>query len=137
MTDKKNVNWVRIIAYLRPYRGRMALALAALLISTGLGLLFPLLIVRLLDSLARTKNLVPLNTSALILMGLFIVQAGFYFVESYLLTVIGEHIIYDLRTELFSHLHLLSMEFHNGHRVGELVSRLSNDVTQIQIGSAS
>lgn len=110
----------------------MALALTALLISSGLGLLFPLLIVRLLDSLTRTKSLVPLNTSALILISLFIVQAGFYFVESYLLTVIGEHIIYDLRTELFSHLHTLSMEFHNGHRVGDLASRLSNDVTQLR-----
>lgn len=58
-------------------------------------------------------------------MGLFVVQAGFNFIESYFLAIIGEHIVYDLRSELFNHMHSLSMEFHNGHRVGELVSLLS------------
>src|SRR5687767_432721 len=44
------VNWRRLFSYLRPYRWRMALAVLALLLSSGLGLAFPLVIVRLLES---------------------------------------------------------------------------------------
>lgn len=62
MTDKKSINLVRVFSYLKPYRGRMVLAITALLISTGLGLLFSLLIVRLLYSLTLTKSQVALDT---------------------------------------------------------------------------
>lgn len=130
--DFKAVNWKRLIGYLKPYTGKMALALVALLVSSGFGLAFPLVIVRLLDSVTKAKDFTPLNNLALLLVGIFLLQAVFSFLQSYLLTYIGEHIVYDLRQNLFSHLQELSLDFYANRRVGEIVSRLSSDVTQVR-----
>ena len=126
------VDWRRLFGYLRPYRWRMALAILALLLSSGLGLAFPLVIVRLLESVTQAKSYGSLNSLALLLVGLFLVQAAFSFVQSYLLTYIGERIVYDLRTSLYNHLQQLSLDFYAVRRVGEIVSRLSSDVTQMR-----
>ena len=129
MTD---INWRRLLGYLRPYVGRMVLAIIALLISSGLGLAFPMVIVQLLDSVTRVQDTAPLNLLAATLVGLFLLQSAFTFAQSYLLNYIGEHIVFDLRTSLFSHLQKLSMSFHANRRVGEIMSRLSSDVTQMR-----
>ena len=55
----KSVNWGRLLGYLKPYWGRMSLALLALLASGGFGLAFPLVIVRLLDSVTKAKTFDP------------------------------------------------------------------------------
>ena len=128
----KALHWRRLFEYLKPYRGRMALATLALLISTGLGLAFPMVIVRLLDSVTHAKSTGALNRLALLLLGIFLVQAAFSFLQSNLLAVIGEHIVCDLRTSLYNQLHRLSLDFYSGRRVGEIVSRLSSDVTQMR-----
>ena len=57
----RSVNWSRLFSYLKPYRGRMSLAILALLISSVFGLAFPLVIVRLLDSVTKAKDFGPLN----------------------------------------------------------------------------
>ncbi len=128
----KSVNWGRLFGYLNPYRGRMALAVLALLLSSGSGLAFPLVIVRLLDSVTQAKSFAPLNNLALLLVGIFLLQAVFTAVQSYLLAYIGEHIVYDLRTSLYNQLQKLSLSFYSSRRVGDIVSRLSSDVTQMR-----
>ncbi len=128
----KALNWKRLFAYLKPYRGRMALAILSLLMSAGFGLAFPMVIVRLLDSVTHSKNVAALDRLALLLLGIFLMQAAFSFLQSILLAVVGEHIVRDLRTTLYTHLHRLSLDFYSGRRVGEIVSRLSSDVTQMR-----
>jgi subfamily B ATP-binding cassette protein MsbA len=128
----KSVNWGRLFGYLKPYRGRMTFAILALLVSSGFGLAFPLVIVRLLDSVTKAKSFAPLNNLAFLLGGIFLLQAAFSFVQSYLLAYMGEHIVYDLRTTLYGHLQRLSLDFYANRRVGDVVSRLSSDVTQMR-----
>jgi ATP-binding cassette, subfamily B, bacterial MsbA len=128
----KSVNWGRLFGYLKPYKGRMTLAILALLLSSGFGLAFPLVIVRLLDSATKAKDFGPLNLLAATLVGIFLMQGLFSFFQSYLLSYIGERIVYDLRTTLYRHLHTLSLDFYSVRRVGDLVSRLSSDVTQMR-----
>jgi len=65
----KAVNWSRLLGYLKPYRRRMTLAVLALLISSGFSLAFPLVIVRLLNSVTKAKSFAPLNNLALLLGG--------------------------------------------------------------------
>ena len=127
-----SIDWPRLIGYLKPYRGRMAVAIVAMLISAGLGLSFPLIIVRLLDSVTRSRSLATLNSLALLLIGVFLAQATFSFLQSNLLATVGERIVRDLRTTLYRHLHAQSLEFFGARRVGEIVSRLSSDVTQMR-----
>ncbi len=128
----KAINWGRLLGFLKPYWKRMTLAVFALLASSAFGLAFPLVIVRLLDSVTRAKSLAPLNSLALFLLGIFLCQAAFSFIQSYLLSYIGEHIVYDLRTSLYNHLQRLSLDFYARRRVGDIVSRLSSDVTQMR-----
>ncbi|HUH96722.1 MAG TPA: ABC transporter ATP-binding protein [Anaerolineales bacterium] len=128
----QSVNWRRLFGYLKPYRGRMTLAILALLISSGFGLAFPLVIVRLLDSVTKAKDFAPLNDLAFLLAGIFLLQAAFSFAQSYLLAYVGEHIVYDLRTALYDHLQQLSLDFYANRRVGDIISRLSSDVTQMR-----
>lgn len=124
--------WWRLLGYLGPYKGRMALAIIALLASTGLGLTFPLVIVRLLETVTQGGSGATLNLLAGGLLGLFLVQAACAFVQSYLLSSIGERIVFDLRTSLYRQLQRLSLDFYASRRVGEIVSRLSSDVTQMR-----
>jgi subfamily B ATP-binding cassette protein MsbA len=128
----KAVKWGRLFGYLKPYWRRMTLAFLAMLIYSGFGLAFPLVIVRLLDTVTQAKDFGPLNQLALLLVVIFLLQSAFSFLQSYLLTYIGEHIVYDLRSTLYAHLQRLSLDFYALRRVGEIVSRLSSDVTQVR-----
>jgi subfamily B ATP-binding cassette protein MsbA len=110
----------------------MALAILALLLSTGFGLSFPLVVVRLLDAATKSSDLGSLNALALLLVGIFLLQATFAAVQSYLLAFIGEHIVYDLRTSLYGQLQHLSLDFYAERRIGDVVSRLTSDVTQVR-----
>jgi subfamily B ATP-binding cassette protein MsbA len=110
----------------------MGFAILALLASSGFGLAFPLVIVRLLDTVTQAHDFSALNMLAGLLVGIFLFQAGFSFLQAYLLAYIGERIVYDLRTSLYAHLQKLSLDFYAVRRVGDLVSRLSSDVTQMR-----
>lgn len=122
----------RLLGYLKPHRARMAVALVSLLLSAGFGLVFPHLIVELLEGIESTRDAHFLNLIALTLVGVFLLQAAFGFLENYLLTVVGEKVVTELRRSLYAHLHTLSLEFFGRRRVGELVSRLSSDVDQVR-----
>jgi subfamily B ATP-binding cassette protein MsbA len=67
-----------------------------------------------------------------VLILIFATQSVFYFVRAYLLSFIGERVMADLRLKLFEHLQSLSLNFFNEHRTGELVSRLTNDVSTVR-----
>jgi ATP-binding cassette, subfamily B, bacterial MsbA len=126
------VNWLRLLGYLKPYRGRMTLAILALLLSTGFGLAFPAVIVQLLNSITQAADPGPLNILAGLLIVIFLFQAVFTALQTYLEAYIGEGIVLDLRTSLYTHLQNLSLDFYATRRVGDLVSRLSSDVTQMR-----
>src|SRR5258707_3543320 len=131
-TPDTPVNWRRLFGYLSPYKGRMALAILALVFYSAAGLVFPLVIGSLLQSVVQQKDFSQLNVIAVGLVALFLFQATISFVQSYNLTFIGERIVLDLRTTLYRHLHALSLDFYANRRVGELVSRISSDVTQVR-----
>ncbi len=127
-----SINWLRLLSYLKPYWKRMALAIVALLVSTGFGLAFPAVISQLLASATQAQNAAPLNALAGLLVGIFLAQAAFGFFQNYLLAYIGERLVLDLRTSLYNHLQEMSLDFYATRRVGDLVSRLSSDVTQMR-----
>jgi subfamily B ATP-binding cassette protein MsbA len=126
------VRWGRLFSYLRPYRWQMMLAIIALTISSGIGLAFPLVIVQILESVLNEGDTGQLDLLALSLVGLFFLQATFTFVQSFTLSYIGEHIVLDIRTSLYRHLQKLSLNFYASRRVGEIISRISNDVTLVR-----
>lgn len=128
----EKLDWRRLLSHLKPYWGRMVTAIVALLVSMGFALLFPVMITRLLDSVTHNDGASSLNRWILLLAGIFLGQATFSFVQSYLLAGVGERIVHDLRTSLYNQIHRLSLDFFARERVGDLVSRLSNDTNQMR-----
>ncbi len=131
-TKRPAVHWRRLLGYLSPYKLRMAAALLALIFYSAVGLIFPLVIVQLLDSILSQRDAGSLNAITLALLGLFLAQSAAMFFESYNLVYIGERIVLDLRASLYRRLQELSLDFYAERRVGEIVSRLSSDVTQVR-----
>ncbi len=123
------VKWGRLVGYLSPYRGRMALAILASAASAGLSLVFPAVISNVVDSVLQQGDTQQLDRITGLLLVVFLVRSVTSLVENYNLNYIGERIVVDLGVQLYRHLQTLSLGFFVTRRVGELVSRLSRDVT--------
>ena len=115
-----------------PYKGALAGAGVLLLLATGIGLAFPLVVRELLDSAFLAGDARLLNLIALGLVGLFAVQAVVNFGQSYLTGSTSERVVADLRMDLFSALVYQPPSFFDERRVGELTSRISSDTGLIQ-----
>ena len=126
------VPWGRLFAYLRPHWRPFALALVGLVISSAVGLAFPLIIAGITTEVVAGGDAGGLDALILMLVALFVVQAAGGFLQTYLLGVVGERVVAQIRGQLFGRLITLSLDFHSSHRVGELISRLSNDVTLVR-----
>ena len=122
----------RVLALLRPYRWRLVVAAVLLVLTNGLGLLFPLVIRALLNTILGQHNERLLNIVVLVLLAVFVLQAVLGALQGYLVTSLGERLSFDLRTGLFRHLQSLPLSFFDSRRIGELISRVSNDVTVLQ-----
>lgn len=110
----------------------MAVAVISLILGTGLGLVFPWIIQNLVDTVLTTGDLGQLNRITIFLLGTFMLRSVFTYFQVYALTYVGERIIADLRAQVYNHLHSLSLRFFANRRTGELVSRLSSDVTLVR-----
>ncbi len=126
------VPWSRLFGYLRPHWRPFAIAVVGLLIGSGIGLAFPLIIAGITTQVVAGGDGGGLDRLILLLVALFSVQAVGSFVQTYLLGVVGERVVAQLRGDLYGRLITLSLDFHGQRRVGELVSRLSSDVTLIR-----
>jgi ATP-binding cassette, subfamily B, bacterial MsbA len=122
----------RLLVFVRPYRRRLALALVAIVAGSILGLAGPYALQFLIDAVFNQNDPQLLNRITLTLVAIFAAQSAFYFVRGYLLAFIGERVMADLRIRLFEHLQGLSLSFYNERRTGELVSRLTNDVSTVR-----
>lgn len=129
--ESLNVLW-RVLSYVKPYTGRMLIAVVALIFSVGLGLILPLVIRNLVDVVLSEKNLDTLNRIAILLLVVFVVQAIFSFIHRLSMAFVGERVVADIRVQVYTHLQKLSLQYFADHRTGEVVSRLTNDVSLLQ-----
>ena len=123
---------LRVLAYARPYWWHIAGMLVTILISTGLSLVGPLIFRQMIDVVLPAKNIHQLILLALALLLLPIVDGVIGVIQRRLNATIGEGVIFDLRSALFSRLHRMSLRFFTNTKVGELMSRLNNDVVGAQ-----
>jgi len=126
------VPWRRLLGYLRPHLAPFGIAIGGLVLGSGLALMVPLVVAGLVTSVVAGGDSAGLDRLILGLFVLFLAQSLGGFVQSYFLGVVGERIVAQMRGQLFERLVTLSLDFHGRSRVGELVSRLSSDVTLIR-----
>lgn len=121
-----------IFALSKPYRSRFYVATAAVLIGSAIWLTVPLGLRELLDAVFESGNREMLHWLSIGLFGLFIAQALFNFFGNYHLEWVGERAVTDLRKKVYVHLHRLGFRFYADRRLGEITSRLTNDVGSIR-----
>ena len=125
-----------LFRYLRPYRGRFSAALAALFASSLLSLSFPYLAGSIIDSALLhaqgSGSMAGADRTALLLMGMLVLQAGLSYFHSLSFATAGQRSLVDLRRDTYARLISLPMAFFAQRRVGELASRLSSDLIQIE-----
>ena len=117
---------------LRPYAGRLLVALVCLVLAAAAGLAFPAVVRWLLDAAFVSRDRRLLDRMALGLLVVFAVQGVCTFVQVWLLSGTAERVLAELRGRLFAHLVRLSPAFFTERRTGELTSRLSADLTALQ-----
>lgn len=136
---------IRLLSYLRPYKTKFFLGLACLILSSASSFLFPLLMGRLIGTtgpMRPTGDTVPkeildffpsdLNTVALTLLGVLFIQSIFSYFRINWFVEVAEKGLADIRRDTYHKLITLPMNFFSQRRVGELNSRLSADLSQIQ-----
>jgi len=130
-----------IFSYLKPYSGIFFVGWIFLVLSSSIGLLFPYLMGQLLGKsgeatdMASSVQLISLdniNSVAFALLLVFIGQSIFSFFRVVIFTNVTENAMRDIRRDAFSKLIYMPMDFFNQNKVGELTSRMSSDITQIQ-----
>jgi len=120
-----------LLVYLKPYWRQMMLALCLMLLVTGLTLWIPYLMKVIIDQNIMNNDIPGLIRTSVTIstayLGLYLASAG----QRYLLSWVGQKVLSNLRSALFRHLQNLSLVYHDTHIVGVTVSRVINDVAEI------
>jgi ATP-binding cassette, subfamily B, bacterial len=123
---------LRVLAYARGYWWHIAGMLVTILLTTGLSLLTPLIFRNMIDVVLPAKDVNRLILLAVALLLIPAVEGGINVIQRRLNATVGEGVIFDLRSALFSRLQRMSLRFFTNTKVGELMSRLNNDVVGAQ-----
>ncbi len=133
--EPETVTWRRIGALFVPYRGRLAVLTAVILISSGLTVVSALLVRKVFDDALFAPGGPDLGLLGVLvgaLIAIPLLTGVLSVVQTYLTEVVGNRVMQDLRDRLFAHLEQLSLAFYTAARSGEVQSRLANDVGGVQ-----
>jgi len=122
----------RLVPYIVRYRGRAFAALAALIVAALTTLIVPVAVRRMIDFGFSDKAVQLIDSYFAVMIVVVAVLAVSSALRYYLVTTLGERIVADLRSDVFTHLTRLSSAFFDAARTGEIVSRLTADTTQIK-----
>lgn len=123
---------LRVLNYAKPYWWHIAGMLVTILLSTGLSLLTPLIFRNMIDVVLPAKDTQRLIWLGLALLFIPAINGGINVLQRRLNSTVGEGVIYDLRSSLFSRLQSMSLRFFTNTKTGELMSRLNSDVVGAQ-----
>jgi ATP-binding cassette subfamily B protein len=130
--ERRGPTFRRIVRFFRPYRGQVALVLVAIALTSTLGLVNPYLLKLLIDEAIPRQDFGLLNLFVGLMILVPIVSGVIGVGQSYLNNLVGQHVMQDLRNELYAHLQRMPLRFFTETRTGEIQSRLANDVGGVQ-----
>lgn len=124
----------RFVGYVRPYRRRVLLAVAAVLVATGAQLAIPLVVRHGIDGaiLGADRGASMLLSAAAVFAAVIAVNYAATWLQDRIIAVTGEQVIFDLRYAMFAHLQHVALSFMDKTEVGRMMSRLQGDVNALQ-----
>jgi ATP-binding cassette subfamily B multidrug efflux pump len=118
-------------SFIRPYVGRLVIAICMMVATAVTGLAGPYLIQRAIDSFIQAQNTTGLNWVALAFLATALLNWWSSYGQTYIVSYVGQTIIYDLRARMFRHLQTLGFTFFDSLATGRIMSRLMSDVDAI------
>ena len=122
----------RVAGFFKPYWPQVLLTLAAILLVAVLGLINPFLLKAIIDDAIPERDLSRLYLYVGLMVAIPIVTGLIGVGQTFLNTVIGQHVMRDLRNALYQHLQMMPLRFFTSTRTGEIQARLSSDVAGVQ-----
>ena len=123
---------IRLLAFVTPYWRHVLVAIVAVVVYTGTVASMPYLVKVAIDSYIRPGDISGLRW----VVAAFLLIAGVQFVSHYshqrIMAYVGQRVLYSLRVRMFNHLQQLSMSYYDRYQVGSIMSRVQNDVQQLQ-----
>jgi subfamily B ATP-binding cassette protein MsbA len=127
------VTYLRLLRYLRPYVWPWftcsVIAMLAFSASTGV---LPLMVERIFDDIFASRNETALRILPVAIVLLFLLRGAANFAQSYLVDLVGQRIVCDLRDELNQHIQRLSLAYFHRTPTGDILSRVGNDVVMVR-----
>ena len=131
MSSSSNL-YRRLLGFLTPYKGRLSIAVVCMVILAACTAAMAWLLKPVLDEALSGRNGQLIYVIPLLVIGLYLVKGVAYFGQAYLMGYIGQKVIFDLRNLLYRRLTTQSLAFFAHRKTGELLARLSYDVTLVQ-----
>lgn len=128
----KNGAGIKLLRYTKKYKYKILMAVIFMLGSSGLNILPPYLFKSVVDDVLISKNIFMLNVICVSLVIIFGLKAITTYWQKYLMSEAGQSVVMDLRINLYDHMQRMSLKRIYASRVGELMSRVTNDVAIMQ-----
>lgn len=122
----------RLLGEARPYMPRIIAALACMIISSACTVVPPWMLKNIVDDVLIAKEMMILNFLATGLVAIYVLKAFASYAQQYLMNWVGQKVVMDLRARLYEHVQSMSLKYIYGKRVGDLMSRITNDANILQ-----
>ena len=122
----------RILSYIKPYLHVLFIALLCTMLAAGGNLYLPWIFRDMIDKVLSAKDYYMLNVISASIVVIFFLRGIFLYGQNYLMSWVGQHVIIDIRSEVFRKLQRLSMSFYDKNKTGTIMSYVTNDVNALQ-----
>ena len=122
----------RILSYIKPYTHILAIALLCTMLAAAGNLYLPWIFRDMIDKVLNAKDYFMLNMISASIVVIFFLRGIFLYGQNYLMSFVGQHVIIDIRSEVFRKLQRLSMSFYDKNKTGTIMSYVTNDVNALQ-----
>lgn len=124
--------YFRILSYIKPYMGRLLLALLCTCLAAGCNLYLPWIIKDVVDKVLVDKDVMMLYIIAASIVVVFIIRGVFFYGQTYLMSWVGQKVVIDVRGAVFKKMQRLSLSFYDKNKTGTIMSYVTNDVAALQ-----
>lgn len=124
--------YLRALQFVRPYLFKGFQAAICTIIAAGAMIYLPWVIKDVVDQILQEKDIVKLTYIVLSIIVVFVIRGIFLYGQTYLMSYVGQHVVVDIRKEVFKKIQRLSMSFYDKNKTGTIMSYVTNDVNALQ-----